>query len=205
AEADRMFLIDTSNIVKNYRFIMPLVKDSVEKRRSDIMQMNSLIYSMQLNQTMISLRSRPIFGLKVAHFLTPAGPDLFSVMGTMTIPLAPWAARGYRAQERAMGFRITAMQQEKQQMVNMTYQMIRSLSIEMNSEYQEIDTYTMKVIPAYKKSLEAYLLAYGQNTSSLPMVLMSYDNMQMAQMEYIEHLHALLKIQADYERQMQIR
>ncbi|HET6991254.1 MAG TPA: TolC family protein, partial [Bacteroidia bacterium] len=67
-DVDRTFSIDTNNIVKNYRTLIPCVKDSLQFRRNDIMQMNSMINSMQLNQTAMSLRGRPVFGMKVEHF-----------------------------------------------------------------------------------------------------------------------------------------
>ena len=169
------------------------------------MQMNNMVNSMKLNQNVIASRSKPVFGMKVEHFAIPNNPDKFSVMGTMTIPFVPWAARGYESEGKALNYKITAVEQEKQQMINMASQMIKMLVIEMNSEYQEIDNYKTKVIPAYQKSMDAYILAYGQNTSNLFMILMAYDDLQMAQMEYIKHLGILLKVQVDYEKEFQIR
>lgn len=205
ADVNRSFSIDTSNVFKNYRALFSPAKDSLEFRRSDIMQMNSMIYSMQLNQQVMALRARPVFGFKFEHFLMIGNNDMFSVMGTMTIPIAPWASRGYRSRVNSMGFAIRSMQVEKYNMVNMTFRMITSLNIEIHSEYVEIDNYSGKVIPAYQKSLDAYLLAYGQNTSDLNMVLMAYDNLQMAQMSYVRHLETLLNLQVDYEKETQIR
>ncbi len=204
-DVDQTFSIDTNNIVKDYRHLFSPVKDSLQYRRSDIMQMNSMIYSMQLNQTWMSLRGRPIFGMKLEHFSLIGMPDMFSIMGTMTIPFAPWSSRGYKSKANSMRYTILADQQEKENMVNMTYQMIKMLMIEMNSEYQETDNYTKKVIPAYQKSFDVNLLAYGQNTNNLSMVLMSYDDLQMAQMEYLKHLQTLLNVQVNYEKEMQMQ
>jgi outer membrane protein TolC len=204
-DADRTFSIDTNNILKNYRNLFSPVKDSIEFRRSDIMQVNSMIYSMQLNQAWMGLQGKPIFGFKVEHFSLIGMPDMFSIMGTMTIPFAPWSSRGYKSKVNSMRYTILANQQEKQNMVSRTYQTIRILTIEMNSEYQEIDSYNKKVIPAYQKSFDANLLAYGQNTNNLSMVLMAYDDLQMAQMEYLKHLQTLLNVQVDYEKEMQIQ
>ena len=75
----------------------------------------------------------------------------------------------------------------------------------MNSEYLEIDNYSKKVLPAYKKSFDSYMITYGQNTGDAFPVLMAYDDLQMAQMKYIEHLETLLKVQVDYEKELQIR
>ncbi len=206
ADVNQTFEIDTAGITKDYRNLLYVfTKDSIESKRSDIMQMSNMINSMKLNQNVIASRSKPVFGMKVEHFGIPNKPDKFSVMGTVTLPFAPWSARGYKSEGKALNFKIAAVEQEKQNMVNMTSQMIKMLVIEMNSEYQEIDNYSLKVIPAYKKSLDAYMLSYGQNTSNLVMVLMAYDDMQMAQMEYIKHFETLLKVQIDYEKELQIR
>lgn len=205
-DVNQTFSIDTMNVTKDYKDLLFIYnKDSIECKRSDIMQMNSMINSMKLNQNVMSLRSKPIFGLKAEHFAIPQKPDMFSIMGTMTIPIAPWSAKGYKSEVKAMGFQVAAMEMEKQNMINMTSQMIKMLVIEMNSEYQEIDNYKNKVLPAYRKSFDSYLLSYGQNTSDAFMVLMAYDDLQMAQMEYIKHLETLLKVQVDYEKELQIR
>jgi outer membrane protein TolC len=220
-DVDRTFSIDTNNILKNYRNLIPLMKDSIEHRRSDIMQMNAIINSMTLNQTMMSLQGRPTFGLKFEHFevfekqvmYTATGPmpmetrmpNMFSIMGTMTIPFASWSARGYKSNVNAMKYNIIADEQIKQNMVNMTYQKIKMLSINMNSEYLQTDNYSKKIIPAYQKSVDANLLAYGQNTGSLSMVLLAYNDLQMAQLEYLNHLQLLLNVQVDYEKEMQMQ
>ena len=206
ADINQTFDIDTNNIIKDYRsLIYVFTKDSIEAKRSDIMQMSNVVNSMKLNQNVIASRAKPVFGMKVEHFAIPNRRDLFSVMGTMTIPVVPWAARGYKSEGKALNFRIAAVEQEKLQMINMASQMVKMLVIEMNSEYQEIDNYKTKVIPAYQKSMDAYILSYGQNTSNMFMILMAFDDLQMAQMEYIKHLGVLLKVQVDYEKELQIR
>lgn len=205
-DVDQTFSIDTSSVVKNYRSLYVTgIKDSLQFRRSDIMQMNSMIYSLQLNQSMTRLRTRPMFGFKLEHFIFMDRPDMFSIMGMMTIPIAPWSSGRFKSQVRSTEYRIAGMQQEKQNMVNMTYQRIRMLSIEMQSEYRELDVYAQKVIPAYRKSFDATMIGFGQNTSELPMVLIAFGDLQMAQMEYLKHLEALLEVQVNYEREMQIQ
>ena len=97
------------------------------------------------------------------------------------------------------------MEQNKQNMINMAKQMIKINLIELESEYKELDNYTQLVIPAYKKSLDANLLSYSQNTNDLNMTLMAWDDLQMAQMEYLKHLDTYFTTQAQYEKEVQIR
>lgn len=201
------FQIDTNHLIKNYRSLNADMKiDSLDCRRSDILRMNSQINAMRLNQTLTSLRSKPEFGVRFQHYSRFGGRvDAFSVMGSMTIPIAPWSSKGYKTEVKAMSYTIAAMEQNKEAMINMAQQMIKMYLIELESEYKEIDNYTKLVIPAYKKSLDANFLAYGQNTNDLNMTLMAWDDVQMAQMEYVKHLETYFKIQAEYEKEMQIR
>jgi hypothetical protein len=79
------------------------------------------------------------------------------------------------------------------------------LLIEFNSAYTEVENYSKRVVPSYKKSFETNILAYSQNTGDLMKVILAWDDLQMAQMKYVEYLGTLLKLQAEYEREMQIR
>ena len=207
ADLSQNFEIDTQHLMKNYRLLKADMKmDSLDCKRSDIVRMTSVINSMKLNQMLISTRSKPEFGVRVANYTKFGGrADAYSVMGTMTIPIAPWSSKGYKSELKAMGFSIDAMEQNKQNMIKMAQQMINMFLIELESEYKELDNYTMIVIPAYKKSLDANLLSYGQNTNDLNMALMAWDDLQMAHMEYLKHLDTYFKIQAEYEKEVQIR
>ncbi len=204
-DLNQQFSLDTSNIVKDYKNTPMLgSKDALEKR-SDVQRMSSEISSMKLNQTLTAMRSRPDYSMRYEHSAVLNGMDMYAVMFSMTIPIVSWSSKGYRSEAKAMDFSIQAMEQDKQSMINMANQMVNMLILEINSEYAEIDNYTKNVIPAYKKSLEANLLAYSQNTGDLMKVILAWDDLQMAQMEYLKHLGTLLKAQTEYEREMEIR
>ena len=206
-DVNKTFDIDTSNLIKNYRALKSdMMLDSLDCKRSDIMRMSSIINSMKLNQTVVSYRSKPEFGMRLESYTKFGGrADAYSVMGTVTIPIAPWSAKGYKSEIKSMGFGIEAMEQNKQNMVNMARQMIKMYLIELESEYKELDNYAQLVIPAYKKSLDANLLSYSQNTNDLNMTLMAWDDLQMAQMEYLKHFGTYFTTQAQYEKEVQIR
>ena len=206
-DVNQIFNIDTANLLKNYRGLNSEMKmDSLDCKRSDIMKMNNQINSMKLNQTIMAMRSKPELGIKLEDYTKFGGrPDAYSIMGTMTIPIAPWSSKGYKSEVKAMNYSIAAMEQNKLNMVNMAKQMIKMYLIELESEYKELDNYERQVVPAYKKSLDANLLSYGQNTNDLNMTLMAWDDLQMAQMEYLKHLDAYFKIQTGYEKELQIR
>ena len=112
-DVNKTFDIDTNNLVKNYRALKSDMKmDSLDCKRSDIMRMNSQINSMKLNQSVMALESKPIFGMRVENYTKFGGrSDAYSVMGTMTIPIAPWSSKGYKSQVKSMGYNIDAMEQ----------------------------------------------------------------------------------------------
>ena len=206
-DVNKTFEIDTSGLFKNYRMTSTEMKiDSLDCKRSDIMKMTSEINSMKLNQTLVSLNKRPTYQVQLTNF-TRFGdrPDMFAIMGSVYLPIVPWTAKGYKSEAKSLEYSIKAMEQNKQNMLSMAQQMIKMNLIELESEYKELDNYTQFVIPAYKKSLDANLLSYSQNTNDLNMTLMAWDDLQMAQMEYLKHFGTYFTTQAQYEKEVQIR
>lgn len=206
-DVNQTFEIDTIGLIKDYKGLSTFLNiDSLDCKRSDLMRMNSEINTMKLNQQYSALRNKPEFGARVVHNQRLTNlPSSVSVMGTMTIPSAPWSAKGYKSEVRAIDYRIAAMEQDKKNMVNMAMQMIKMYLIELESENRELDNYFLKVIPAYKKSLDANILAYGQNTNDMNMTLMAWDDLLMSKLGYLRHLENYFKIQTEYEKELQIR
>ncbi len=205
SDMNQQFAIDTNNLVKDYKNIPMLGSKDVIEKRSDIQKMNSEINSMKLNQTLTAMQSKPDYNMKFEHSAVLNGQSMYAVMFSMTIPIVSWSSKGYKSEVKAMDFSIQGMEQDKQSMINMANEAINKLILEMNSEYAELDNYIKNVLPAYKKSFDANLLAYSQNTGDLMKVILAWDDLQMAQMEYLKHLGVLLNAQAEYERELEIR
>jgi len=206
-DVNAQFDIDSIGIIKNYRGknLFP-PRDSLAAMRSDILKVTSEISSMTLNQNLMSLQGKPGYGFRFEHHaMLTGGQPLYAAMFMMKIPIFSKSAYGYKSEAKAMGYEISAMAQDKEAMINSVNQMVTMLALELNTEYTEVDNYQNKVIPAYKKSFDTYLLSYSQNTGELMKVLLAWDDLQMAQMEYLKHLGVLLKAQAGYEKEMQIR
>jgi len=205
-DLNQTFSLDTNNLLKDYRTLNVLEQvNQLEINRSDIQKMNSEITSMKLNREMVSTMSKPEFEVTAKHMARIGQPDMFALEAMVMIPIAPWSSKGYKSEVKSMGLAIEAMEQDKQAMLNMANKMLSMLLIEMNSNYLKADNYSTKVIPTYKKSFEANLLAYSQNTGDMMNVILAWDDLLMAQMEYINIQGELLKTQAEYEREMQIR
>ena len=191
------FSIDTSIVINNYEFILSIDKASI--KRSDILSVESSINSMKLNQKYMSASKRPDFGVKAQHMQMFGMPDEFSVMGMVTIPIAPWSSKMYKSEVKSMGFEIEAMQKEKETMQLMAEKMGSEKLTMMRYEKEQLKNYESEIIPSYYKNLETSLLAYKQNTGSFFILLDAWDMTLMKQMEYLDKLNNVLKLQAEYE------
>ena len=218
ADLNQEFSIDTNHVVKNYRNKTFLAgKDSLEQKRSDILGMSSQISSIKLNQTLSSMKSRTDYGIRFYHNQNFGGKDMltsmnimppknmYAIMFMMNIPIVSWSSHGYKSEVKAMGYEISAMEQDRQAMINMANQSVNMNILQLNAEYTEVENYLNKVVPAYKKSFDVNLLSYSQNTNDLMKVVLALDDLQEAQMQYITHIGLLLKAQEEYEKEMQIR
>ena len=98
-----------------------------------------------------------------------------------------------------MGFEILAMQKEKETMQLMAEKMISEKITMLRYEKEQLRNYESEIIPSYQKNLETSLLAYKQNTGSFFILLDAWDMTLMKQMEYLDKLNSVLKLQAEYE------
>src|SRR5690606_20891832 len=89
---------------------------------SEIKMMDNEIGSMKLDAEMIKKEANPEIKLKFDHMSSFSAmmPRQYSAMAMLSIPIAPWSAKKYKANLKANKLEVTAMQQEKQAMlVNM--------------------------------------------------------------------------------------
>lgn len=191
------FSIDTSIALSNYETLFFV--DTSSLKRNDILSVENFITSMTLNQDYMSYLKRPDFGIKAQHMQMFGMPNQFSVMGMMTIPIAPWSSKMYKSEVKSMGFEILAMRKEKETMQLMAEKMISEKIAMLRYENEQLKNYEIEIIPSYQKNLETSLLAYKQNTGSFFVLLDAWDMTLMKQMEYLDKLNNILKLQAEYE------
>lgn len=196
-EVNTAFSIDTGIVINNYEAMSSIDTSSI--KRSDILSIENSISSMTLNQKYMSSFRKPDFGLKASHMQMFGMPDVFSVMGMVTIPIAPWSSKMYKSDVKSMGFEILAMQKEKETMQLMVLKMSSEKITMLRFEKEQLKNYESEIIPSYQKNLETSLLAYKQNTGSFFILLDAWDMTLMKQMEYFDKLNSVLKLQAEYE------
>src|SRR5690606_16464578 len=81
-------------------------------RRKDITRMEQNIQSMRLGIDAMKTEAKPDFKVRLDH-MTPLGsmmPNAYSIMGMISIPVAPWSSRMYKSEVKAMDYEIRAME-----------------------------------------------------------------------------------------------
>lgn len=197
------FEIDTLIQPRNYS--LAVTDDNSIDNRSDILALSKYIESMKLEQNVMKLGIKPDFGVRAEHAYMFGMPNQWSVMGMITIPIAPWSSRMYSSEVKSISYKIQSMQAEKQTMQLMATRMLTEKLTMLHYEYGQYQNYHEQIIPAYENNLEANLLAFKQNTGDLFVLLDAWEMLLMKKMEMYDQLFNILKLEAEYEYEKEIR
>lgn len=202
-QGNAMFAIDT-----NYKPVfVPAAKidtASLAMARNDIKKMEYNIQSMQLNIEAMKKQSRPDFRLRFDHMspLTKMMPKAFSVMGMVSIPIAPWSSTMYKSEAKGMAYEIAAMNKEKAAMLQETQGMLYGMQFEIQSMQKRIEAMENKIIPSLQKTLDVNFLSYRENKMELPQVIDAWEALTMMQTNILDEKLKLYLMIADYEKEL---
>ena len=202
-QGNAMFAIDT-----NYRPVfVPAARidtASLAMARNDIKKMEYNIQSMQLNIEAMKKQSRPDFRLRFDHMspLTKMMPKAFSVMGMVSIPIAPWSSTMYKSEAKGMAYEIAAMNKEKAAMLQETQGMLYGMQFEIQSMQKRIEAMENKIIPSLQKTLDVNFLSYRENKMELPQVIDAWEALTMMQTNILDEKLKLYLMIADYEKEL---
>ena len=202
-DVNTSFEIDTL-IVPN-QYANSLTDTGSVSSRSDITVVSKYIASMKLEQKVMQKGNLPDFGVRAEHAQMFGMPNQWTVMGMMTIPIVPWSSKMYRSETKSIGFQIQSMEQEKLTMELMAKRMLSEKLVMLNYETKQYDNYTKKIIPAFENNLQANLLAYKQNTGDFFVLLDAWEMLLMKKIEAYDKLFNILKLEAEYEYEKEIR
>jgi len=195
------FIVDTSVVLKDYE-IAKTDTATLANARSDIKGLNRNIELQQLNAQMEYSKRKPDFGIQAAHMLSYGGyPNQYILMASITIPIAPWASKEYKANIKGIRYEVEELQQKKLDMLNQAEGQLTGLSTNIASKKRQLKNYQQNIIPALQNGYKTALQAYDQNTGDLPSVLNGIKDLQMARMECLDRLQELLTLQVAYERE----
>lgn len=194
------FAIDTFIRHKGYTIAdLDTTAAYIETHRSDVQQIDHSIYSMNMNTALARSAAKPDFGIRYEHYDMFGSRNTFSLMGSITIPIVPWASKGYKSESVSMQQQVNAMNFEKQNLINQSRSEMHASLLHTLAEYEEVDHYEKEVIPSYRKAFESSLISYRDNNGSLLFTLMAWDDLNMAQMEYLYHLEQAYQSEIGYE------
>ena len=197
------FKIDTS-----YQpiFVLAASLDTgvLAKSRNDIKKMDYSIQSMELNIEAMKKQSRPDFKLRFDHMspLTKVMPKAFSIMGMVSIPIAPWSSKMYKSEVKGMEYEVQAMAKEKAAMLQETQGMLYGMQFEIQSMQKRIDAMEHKIIPTLQKTLDVNFLSYRENKMELPVVIDAWEALTMMQTNILDEKLKLYLMIADYEKEL---
>jgi len=195
------FMVDTNYILKEYE---TAVTDtgSLANARSDIKGISRNIELQQLNAQMEYSKRKPDFGIETGHMFSYGGmANQYILMASVTIPIAPWASKEYKANMKGIQYEVEELQQKKLDVINQAAGQLSGLRTDIGSKKRQLKNYRQNIIPALQNGYKTGLLAYDQNTGDLPSVLQSIKDLQAARMEYLDRLQELLILQVAYERE----
>ena len=200
-----LFEIDTNFSIKNYE-LNEKDTSTIVSVRSDIQAIQKMIEVNTLKQKLERSQRLPDFGLRYDHMIMfGTQPNQFSLMGMLTIPIAPWSSKMWKANVQGLGLEIEAMQQEKQSIANDVSGALETLKSRMAYQKKQMEVTQNEILPALRKNYRSSLLAFEQNNGDLFVVLDAWQMMQMTQLNYLDQLQQLLMLQVEYEKEIQIR
>ena len=166
--------------------------------------MDYSIQSMELNIEAMKKQSRPDFKLRFDHMspLTKAMPKAFSIMGMVSIPIAPWSSKMYKSEVKGMEYEVQAMAKEKAAMLQETQGMLYGMQFEIQSMQKRIDAMEHKIIPTLQKTLDVNFLSYRENKMELPVVIDAWEALTMMQTNILDEKLKLYLMIADYEKEL---
>jgi outer membrane protein, heavy metal efflux system len=173
--------------------------------RSDLKQLDRTISSIRLNQSLEKVQTRPDFNINFSHMISVGQgmPNQFMLLGMVTIPIAPWSAKMYKANTKAMDYEVESMKAERLAIMNEVQGMTTRMLSEINTLKQQLDNYEQRIIPALQKNYETLMLAYEENKEELPMVIDGWETLNMTRLQYLDTKQKYYEMIVNYEREIE--
>ena len=174
--------------------------------RSDIQELDARIRQMQLAKTWQQLQSKPDLRIRFDH-MQPLGkttPVQFTAMAMVSIPIAPWSSKMYRAEVAGMERDISAMQSGREALLLEARSELSRMAIRLESMRSQLERFQNEIIPALEKNLNTLRAGYQENREPLPMVLDALSELSEARQEYLTMKASYYLMITDYERLAEI-
>ena len=175
---------------------------TLAENRSDVQRIDRSIQSLKLNQALENQQSKPDFNISFNHmFARGAGmPNQFMLLGMISIPIAPWSSKMYKANSRGIGREIEAMKSERTSLLNEIHGMASSEENEIVTLGKQVENFETRIVPALKKNYEVLMIAYEENKEELPIVIDAWETLNATQMQYLDTVQKYYETIVRYEK-----
>ena len=134
-----------------------------------------------------------------------AQPQQFTLMGMVRLPFVSWASRMSKANVESYRWRIEALINQRQMILNEASGMATGMRSELEAKRKQIGLYENNIIPALRNNYRTMMLAYEQHTEELFKLFDAWETLNMTQNEYLDQLLQLQIMQVELQRILQIR
>jgi len=171
--------------------------------RSDLKAVDQEINLTWLKQETERKSLRPQFGVRYEHMFGFGGlPMQYSLMGMIKVPISG-STRMNKANIESLKWKTTALQSQKQMLVNEYSGMAYGIRNEFELKKKQLKLYDENIVPALRNNYKTMQLGYEQNTEELFMLYDAWETLYMTQLEYMELLNQALRLQVTLERLME--
>lgn len=201
---DAQIKVDTSTRVAYEPNQLIYDTASLGQQRSDVRQINKTIDVMRFNQQLQRSQAKPDFKIRFDH-MQPLGnmPTQFTAMAMVSIPIAPWSSKMYISEVKGMQYDIEAMKRGREAILIEARGMLAGMAAKLARMKEQLNNYETKIIPAFRKNYETVMLAYEENREQLPVVIIAWEALNMAQMQYVEKLDEYYNMIVSYEKELE--
>jgi outer membrane protein TolC len=177
----------------------------LSEKRSDIRKIDKSIQAMRLNQVLENTQAKPDFNISFNHmFARGAGmPNQFMLLGMVSIPIAPWSSKMYKANLRGMEKEIESMKNERISILNELQSMTASMSNEISTLRLQIENYEKRIIPSLRKNYESLMRDYEENREELTNIIDGWETLSMTRLQYLDTVQKYYETMANYEKQIE--
>ena len=108
----------------------------------------------------------------------------------------------YNSDVKAMQYNVQAMEKEKSAMLQETQGMLYGMQYEILTMQKRIQGLETKIIPSMQKSLDVNFLNYQENKLQIPVVIDSWEALNMLQNNLLDEKLKLYQMIVDYEKEL---
>lgn len=198
------FVIDTAHKV-TFSPLAVLDTSYLATNRSDIQQMDRSIRAMELNINQMRQEAKPDFRIRYEHMSNRAGmmPNQYTLMGMISIPIAPWSSKMYRSEVKSMNYEQEAMRRQREGMLSEMLGMTRSIETEVLNMQTQLKNYETKILPALSKNLKVSMLSYQENKGDINTVIDGWEAVNISQLNYLDTLQKFYQMIVEYEKNIE--